>query len=90
MSIGSAFGTVNAGTQAAQAAGPNHGHGISGFSGAPGSLHGHPHGAGHGGHTLVEHGPHFEHSQHGGHGGHGQHGKNHAPWLAVHHIIKAI
>jgi microcystin-dependent protein len=80
ISIGASFGNVQAGTQAAQAAGPNHGHGASGFTGTLQFAHQHGISTGWGG----------RHPWLGQHPGKPQHGANNAPWLAVHYIIKAL
>lgn len=77
ITVGPSFGEVQRGNQALMAAGPNHGHGLSGVTGSPLAYHGHSH-------THPKGGRHPKPNQKA------DHAKNHAPWLAVHYVIRAV
>jgi microcystin-dependent protein len=82
ISVGASFGEVIAGNNPANgnAAGPNHGHGLSGFTGLQQVAHPHP----------VSHSKGGKHPGQGKHQQAPEHGANNSPWIAVHYVIRAL
>lgn len=94
--------TAAAAGTAFQRAGAAHGHTVFGFTGPQPAPHPHPHGGTHG--TKPDAPFHVDaddadplrdpltegHKKHGKHLKHKKHNKNHAPWMAVNYVIKAL